>query len=81
MDARNDLARPAAGFKTREEGTLACGKCGQCGGEAYRVPEGSWLHWATLTEACPTREGASSEGRGNDLALESLSDGQEGGKL
>ena len=54
---RNDLARPRGGFRTREEGTLEVKPCPSCTGATYVVPEGMWLHWSTLEEACP-QEGA-----------------------
>ena len=55
--ARNDLARPRARFRLREDGSLGTGTCSACEGETYRVDEGTWLHWSTLEPACP-REGA-----------------------
>lgn len=74
--ARNDLARPRGGFRTREDGTLSTRTCETCMGVLYRVPEGMWLHWGTLVEGCAReappigvskpREGAKSGPRGLD---------------
>jgi hypothetical protein len=66
------------GFRTREDRTLPCGKCGKCGGETYQVPVGSWLHWGTLTEACPETVERVAEGTGDRVALERLCKPQEG---
>ena len=54
---RDDLARPRAGFRIVQDGTLTQDYCPRCRGVLYRVPEGTWLHWSTLETACP-REGA-----------------------
>lgn len=67
--ARNDLARPRARFRLREDGSLETGTCSACEGETYRVDEGTWLHWTTLGEACT-----------NQPPLERPSKGQEGAK-
>lgn len=48
-------------FRTRENGDLPIGTCGDCGRETYQVPAGVWLHWSTLTGSCPVI--AVSEGR------------------
>lgn len=50
---RNDLARPRARFRLREDGTLETKACARCTGVLYRVDAGMWLHWATLEEGCP----------------------------
>lgn len=50
---RDDLARPRGGFRTREAGTLEVGACSACSSVTYKVPEGMWLHWATVEEGCP----------------------------
>ncbi len=51
---RNDLARPRERFRLRKDGTLEVGRCSACRGETYRVDAGTWLHWTTLGEACPS---------------------------
>lgn len=53
------------GFRTREGGDLPVDTCGECKGETYQVPAGTWLHWATLGEGCPI---AASEGQESALA-------------
>jgi hypothetical protein len=53
---RNDLARPRAGFRLREDGTLSTRTCEQCGKLVYVVPEGFWRHWATLAPECVSLE-------------------------
>ena len=68
--ARNDLARPRARFRLREDGSLETGTCSRCSGETYRVDEGTWLHWSTLGEACT-----------NQPPLERPSKGQGGQSL
>ena len=80
--ARNDLARPRAGFRTVQDGTLAQDYCPRCRGVLYRVPEGSWFHWSTLGEACVNqpplerpsepREGPKSDPRGLDTPARGL---------
>ena len=74
-------------LRTRENGALPCGTCHKCGSETYQCADGSWLHWSTLTGACPTRP-TQPVGRvglrppvgavGADDGLSSLSGGQEG---
>jgi hypothetical protein len=59
---RDGLGKVRHGFRTRERGDLPTGTCGQCKGETYRVPAGTWLHWVSLGVDCPG----------------SLSNGQEG---
>lgn len=52
--SRNDLARPRSHFRIVQDGTLVQKHCPSCKGVLYRVPEGTWLHWTTLEEACPS---------------------------
>lgn len=71
---RDDLARPRGGFRTREDGTLPMGECGQCKGETYQVPAGDWLHWATLGVDCP-KDGSTGQ-EGAILAADGLTIGE-----
>lgn len=71
----NGIVRHA--FRTRKgigEERLPVGECRECKGETYQTLTGLWLHWSTLTGACPV---AVTPVVGAD-GLSSLSDGQEG---
>lgn len=58
MMTRNDLSRPRARFRLREDGTLETKECPACSGPLYVVPAGTWLHWGTLAEECKASEGS-----------------------